>query len=93
MPKVYIAGAMSGHENFNREAFMKMEKTLVKEGCSVMNPAVLSEGFTQKDYMSVCMPMMMCCDTIVLLKGWENSLGARAEAALAQKLEMTFMFE
>ncbi|ECE8819412.1 DUF4406 domain-containing protein, partial [Salmonella enterica subsp. enterica serovar Reading] len=49
--KVYIAGPMTGYENFNREAFHRAEKALKREGHTVLNPAVLPNGLTQAQYM------------------------------------------
>ncbi|EER3682409.1 TPA: DUF4406 domain-containing protein, partial [Escherichia coli O26] len=42
--RVYIAGPMTGYENFNREAFHKVEEELKREGHTVLNPAVLPDG-------------------------------------------------
>ena len=39
MPKIYIAGPMSGHPNGNFEAFFAKEKQLLSEGWDVVNPA------------------------------------------------------
>ncbi len=48
--RVYIAGPMTGYENFNREAFHKAEEELKREGHTVLNPAVLPDGLTQPHY-------------------------------------------
>jgi len=77
--KVYIAGAMSGHEDFNRPAFNKAEALLKAKGYTVWNPAVHPDGFTHKEYMSVCLPVVKFCDAIYMLEGWELSVGATAE--------------
>ena len=37
----YIAGPMTGYENFNREALHKVEEELKREGHTVLNPAVI----------------------------------------------------
>ncbi|EJH4138871.1 DUF4406 domain-containing protein, partial [Escherichia coli] len=49
--RIYIAGPMTGYENFNREAFHKAEEALKQEGHTVLNPAVLPDGLTQPHYM------------------------------------------
>ena len=84
--RVYIAGPMTGYENFNREAFHKAEEELKREGHTVLNPAVLPDGLTQPHYMDICMAMIRCVDAIYMLKGWQRSAGAKAELALAEKL-------
>ncbi|ENM6975340.1 DUF4406 domain-containing protein, partial [Escherichia coli] len=45
--RIYIAGPMTGYENFNREAFHKAEEALKREGHTVLNPSVLPDGLTQ----------------------------------------------
>ncbi len=84
--RVYIAGPMTGYENFNREAFHKAEEELKREGHTVLNPAVLPDGLTQPHYMDICMAMIRCVDAIYMLNGWQRSAGAKAELALAEKL-------
>lgn len=37
--------------------------------------------------------MLRCADAIYMLEGWEHSAGARAENALAEKLEMEIIFQ
>ncbi len=43
-------------------------------GNIVLNPAVLPDGLSQQQYMSICIPMLMCADAIYLLDGWEEPL-------------------
>ena len=91
--RVYIAGPMTGYENFNREAFHKAEEELKREGHTVLNPAVLPDGLTQPHYMDICMAMIRCVDAIYMLKGWQRSAGAKAELALAERLGHAVIFQ
>ena len=84
--KVYVAGPMTGLPNFNRDNFFRVADEIKLEGHVVLNPAILPDGLTQKEYMSICIPMAAMCDAIYLLEGWKNSPGARAEVAMAEKL-------
>lgn len=84
--KVYIAGPMSGLPNYNRTEFNVTEEILKKEGFTVMNPACLPSGFGDHEYMDICMAMIRSCEAIYMLPRWSNSLGAKAEYALAVKL-------
>ncbi|WP_241277015.1 DUF4406 domain-containing protein [Enterobacter bugandensis] len=79
--KVYIAGPMSGLPNFNRAAFNHAHFHLWSKGHIVLNPARLPVS------------MLRCADAIYMLEGWEHSAGARAENALAEKLEMEIIFQ
>lgn len=93
MPTIYIAGPMTGYENCNREAFNEAAKELSKGGFNVLNPATLPDGLTQQQYMSICLPMVLCAGNIYMLKGYSGSAGACAELALAEKLGLGIIFE
>lgn len=86
--KVYIAGPMSGYDQFNRPAFHAAECNLRENANVVLNPAVLPDGLSQAQYMDICLAMLRCADAVYMLAGWEKSAGARAEHALAEKLEL-----
>lgn len=76
--KVYIAGPITGNPNYKQE-FKMAEEILKEKGAIVMNPSVLSEGFTWDEYMPITLAMLSVCDTIALLPGWENSRGSTIE--------------
>ena len=86
--KIYIAGPMTGYENFNRDAFNKEADRLSRHGHSVLNPATLPNGLTQREYMDICFAMLRCADAILMLPGWKASAGATAEYHDAYKMEM-----
>lgn len=83
--RVFISGPMTGYAGFNRAAFNDAERMLKSQGCAVLNPAVLTDGLTQAQYMDICLAMVRCADAVFMLQGWEDSAGARAEHALAEK--------
>ncbi|MBF5597332.1 DUF4406 domain-containing protein [Escherichia coli] len=91
--RVYIAGPMTGYEDFNRPAFHAAGLALSQEGRTVLNPAVLPDGLTQAQYMDICMAMIRSVDAVYLLKNWYQSAGARAELALAEKLGCAVIFQ
>ncbi|MGL5280669.1 MAG: DUF4406 domain-containing protein [Plesiomonas shigelloides] len=83
--KIYIAGPMTGYENFNREEFNSAAKRISDAGNVALNPAILPDGLTQAEYMSICLQMVQISDVVVMLKGWLKSEGARIEHDLAKK--------
>lgn len=93
MKKVYVAGPMSGYEDFNRPAFFAMADQLKAAGFVVLNPAILPDGMTQAEYMQIDMAMVMVADTLVMLEGWQHSPGAVAEYHLAYKMGKAIVME
>lgn len=91
--KVYIIGPMSGLPAHNRDAFFAAAKKLNDLGMTVLNPAVLPDGLTERDYMSICLPMLMAADSVHVLAGSDFSKGAKTEQTLAVKLGMDITHE
>jgi hypothetical protein len=84
--RVYISGPMTGYPNANRAAFRKAAVALTEQGYIVLDPSVLPDDLSQKEYMDIDIAMLRCCDYILQLRGWTGSQGAQAEFALAKKL-------
>ena len=89
-PKVYIAGPMSGLPELNYPEFHKAEDFL-KVHYEVINPARFDieqsgdfpDGFDIQEVIKRDLDELSKCNYIYMLKGWENSKGARAEHAVA----------
>lgn len=91
MSKLYICGPMSGHDDWNHPMFHKVTQEFRNVNFQVCNPAEFFDGDTsrdRKDYMREAFKYLLEADTIVLLPGWEESKGARLEAAIATELEL-----
>jgi hypothetical protein len=102
--KVYIAGPMSGYEEWNFPAFFKAEEELKSIGIDVINPAhndgpnleeaMKSAGTPERPnhtwawYMRRDLPHVMECDAICVLEGWQKSKGASLEVHVARALGM-----
>lgn len=101
--KVFISGPMTGIEKYNFPKFLAMEEAIRKMGWKPVNPVHICRKYKEKDVLSSKkvfdkmiqeeMDALATCDTILLLKGWENSKGAKAEAKKALDLGLGIMTE
>ncbi|NHJ44729.1 DUF4406 domain-containing protein [Salmonella enterica] len=89
--KIYIAGPMTGYENYNRPMFNAVAQQMLSGGHVALNPATLPDGLSQHEYMDICLAMLRCADAIHMLHGWQESDGAVAEHAMAKSWELTFL--
>lgn len=88
--KLYLAGPMRGLPEYNYPAFHVAAKQLRDQGFKVYNPAELTFDWDEDgSRQAMCAELSWICihaDAIVLLPGWEKSLGATAEIATARAL-------
>jgi hypothetical protein len=91
--KHYLAGPMTGYENFNIPAFKAAKETLEKKGFKIELPVDIEsqkEGWLWGDYLAEDI-RIICndCEGMILLPEWEGSRGAKLElaAALMQSLK------
>lgn len=92
--RMYLSGKMSGEPDFNYPAFNAKAAELRAQGFEVVNPAenALPEGTPWEDHMRRDITLMMGCDSIYLLPGWNNSSGARLEHCIARNLGFTVIY-
>jgi len=100
-PTVYIAGPMTGYDDFNREAFDEVATIFRAIDCKVISPVELdkAEGFdhaadpevTPEQYREFLLRDLKAilenrCDAVIVLDGWEDSKGAALEVHLAREV-------
>ncbi|VVP79033.1 DUF4406 domain-containing protein [Pseudomonas fluorescens] len=88
--RLYLAGPMTGIENFNFHAFNDMAAKLRARGYVVENPAEhgVVEGAEGGDYMAYDLTRLGLCGMVAVLPGWDASRGARLEVHIARELGM-----
>jgi len=96
--KVYLAGPMRGYPAYNFPAFHAAAKELRALGHEVWSPAERDEqeGFNPttdvaqplKYYMLFDLPAVLNADAVVVLPGWEKSVGANLEVHVARTCGM-----
>lgn len=92
MKKIYLSGPVSGRPlEEARVQFAKAEEFLLKhfgrENIEVYNPMKFNEYAPDKkwqDYMHTCLAVLETCDVILMLKDWQNSIGAKCEYLYAE---------
>ena len=89
--KLYIAGPMTGIENFNFPAFKRAVSLLHNHGYEVESPHVNGEGNKElpyEYYIRAGLKQLIECDGIALLDGWEGSRGARFEVYVGRFMKI-----
>lgn len=86
--KVYISGPITGIDFGNRFAFSCARSALELCGYEVVDPSEvqLDDDASWADYMKADLKLLLDCDYIYMLEGWEDSKGARIERELAENL-------
>jgi len=86
---VYLSGPMTGLPEHNFPAFRDAAERLEGAGWDVVNPADNFGGRTdlpRARYLRMDAAMLLQCDALALLPGWEESSGARLECLIAVEL-------
>ncbi|CAL8476426.1 DUF4406 domain-containing protein [Caballeronia sp. S22] len=93
MKRVYLAGPMSGYPDLNFPAFHAEAARLRAMGFEIVNPAEIDVGPnpTWLKAMRADIKLLVDCDGIALLPGWEQSDGANVEHTLARGLGLRVM--
>lgn len=101
---IYIAGPMRGYQMNNHIHFNRAASYLRAAGWYVLNPAEISADFGTQEQLNADkrllallmefeLSLLETCQAIYLIRGWENSEGARAELAKALKLGLRIYLE
>lgn len=91
LPRVYIAGPMTGLPDLNYPVFYAAAAYLRKMGYQVESPAECElppDTTSWNQFMRSGITQLMRCDAIVMLPGWEKSRGATAEHTIAKLIDI-----
>ncbi len=91
--KIYLVGPITGLEKLNYPEFIMAQELLNALGMDTVVPHDIFQGmdtsnFEHNDYMKHCIKEMVFCDTVVTLKDWELSKGAKMEVNIAREMGM-----
>lgn len=94
--RVYISGAIAHHDLTERkEAFGSAERFLLLKGFDPVNPFKngLPDDAHWRKHMRADIALLLGCDCIYMLSGWELSKGAKLELDVASSCGIEVMFE
>jgi len=90
--RAYLAGPMSGYPELNYPAFHAAAARLRASGWEIVSPAEIDHGLNgsqdgpSQHYLRNDIRALLDCQAVCVLKGWEQSIGARCELAIAVTL-------
>ena len=91
MSKLYLSGPISGlNIAAAREAFAIAQEQMEQQGWEVVNPMdnrVPVEA-PWEEHLAADIIALLGCKAVAMLPGWESSLGARLENAVARRIGM-----
>ena len=101
---IFISGPMTGLTNYNFDKFNAVAARLENAGYKVVNPVVICKKFKKEEVVKhkEVFDAMVAeqqvaereqCDAILLLDGWELSLGVRLELQTAIELKFRIFLE
>lgn len=93
---IYIAGGIEGLDIEQRkEAFREVEMRLQDEGYVTRNPFDngLPDDARREDHIRADLKMLLECDEIYMMKGWEWSKGACRERDVALECGLKIRYE
>lgn len=92
--KVYISGRITGRPSKEIDhAFNEGHLKLHSMGFESVSPWNGDEGLTWNQYMKRDIKMLMDCDMILMLEGWDRSKGACIEREICLKLNYPVLYE
>ncbi len=99
MREIYISGAISGlEEQATRKRFREAQELLNDKGFDVVNPfdIDISNPLCSTFWANAMIHDLIAlssCHNVYMLKGWENSPGARIERDFAVRLGLEVIYE
>lgn len=91
--RIYIAGKVTGNKHW-KEDFLEAEKKLREQfpHSVIVNPLFISDDSKSwKENMVECIKMLVTCEAIYLIRGWNKSKGATLELSIARGLDLVVL--
>lgn len=94
--RVYISGPIAGFDIKERKlAFLKVQHMLESLGYSTANPFNngVPDEYHWREHMRADIAMLLGCDAIYMMPGWELSKGCKLELDVASSCGIRVMLE
>jgi hypothetical protein len=90
--RVYVSGPMTAYPDLNRAAFVEATDRLTALGHTPVDPGTTEvPDQTWAAYLRADLHLLLDCDALAVLPGWEASRGACLEVHVAHALGMTVL--
>lgn len=90
--KIYVSGKITGNPDYEK-TFEAAKENLKHNGFIVLTPLLIKASLNYEDFMTIDFAMISVCDAIYMLKGWEESPGAKREFAYAKAMNKKIIYE
>lgn len=85
---IYLSGPISSRLDTYKISFQKVYDILTGSGHKVISPHFLPKGLkAYQDYMNIAHECVKAADAIYLMKGWQDSPGAKKELRWAMDMD------
>ena len=84
--RVYISGPIKGYGlDERKKTFLKKQRKLIRGGLTAVNPFEngVPDYYPDEYHLREDLKLLLRCDAILMLDGWEKSVGARLELLVA----------
>lgn len=95
MKRIYISAPISGYDlTERRRLFSNVEAVLLRYGYAVSNPMEngLPADATTREHLRADFRMLLDCDAMVFLEGWERSAGCQSEFHVGNSIGVEMFF-
>lgn len=92
---IYVSGKMTGLPEYNYPKFEQVTAELRAMGFTVVCPTELnkSKDWSWKRYMKENIKLLLECDYVYVIEGYEDSKGANIEIDLAKAIGLDIVYE
>lgn len=91
MKKLYLSGAITNNPEYKKQFTRKYKE--LEEKYIVLSPLFINANLEWKEYIHIDLAMIDVCDVVYMMKGWNDSRGAKIEEVYAQFKDKEIIYE